>query len=189
MRFITDQAPALPPPEPPPASAAHTTIHAPDLPPPEPPPVDNSLSFPPCSLFDNYMRSPTQPPIATIDLSPADDDNNAPPHPHTQIMDSVTHVICPLRVCGVKGDDPSSVKVLRLSNTADTLIDGGSNVCVTGNLLALLDVCDITPIHISVALDNVPLCQQPNHKTRAPPDCPRRWYYVLPNMLLLQKPG
>jgi hypothetical protein len=50
----------------------------------------------------------------------------------------------------------SSVKILRVSDTVGNLIDGGSNVCVTGNLHNLLDVTDITPIDISVALDGVP---------------------------------
>jgi len=50
----------------------------------------------------------------------------------------------------------TSVKILRVSDMASTLIDGGSNVCITGDLNTLLDVTDITPIDISVALDGVP---------------------------------
>ena len=50
----------------------------------------------------------------------------------------------------------SSVKILRVSDTVGNLINGGSNVCVTGDLHNLLDVTDITPIDISVALDGVP---------------------------------
>jgi hypothetical protein len=50
----------------------------------------------------------------------------------------------------------TSVKILRVSDTAGTLIDGGSNVCATGDLNTLLDVTDITPIDISVAIDGVP---------------------------------
>jgi hypothetical protein len=50
----------------------------------------------------------------------------------------------------------TSVKILRVSDTAGTLIDGGSNVCVTGDLNTLLDVTNITPIDISVELDGVP---------------------------------
>ena len=72
------------------------------------------------------------------------------------LLDSVTHVVCSPRVCGVTSDDFSSVKILRVTDTAGKLIDGGSNVCVTGNLHTLLDVTDITPIDISVALDGVP---------------------------------
>ena len=77
--------------------------------------------------------------------------------PDATIMDSVTHVLCTPRVCGVKGDEMSSVTIHRISTTTDTLIDGGSNVCVTGDLHALVDVSDITPIEISVALEGVPL--------------------------------
>jgi len=55
--------------------------------------------------------------------------------PHVaSIMDSVTHVVCHPRVCGVNRDDMSSVKILHVSDTASTLIDGGSNVCATGDL-------------------------------------------------------
>jgi hypothetical protein len=50
----------------------------------------------------------------------------------------------------------TSVKILRVSDTAGTLIDGGSNICVTGDLNTLLDVTNITPNDISVALDGVP---------------------------------
>ena len=72
------------------------------------------------------------------------------------ILDSVTHVVCSPRVCGITSDELTSVKILRLTDTAGTLIDGGSNVCVTGDLHTLLDVTDITPVSISVALDGVP---------------------------------
>jgi hypothetical protein len=57
--------------------------------------------------------------------------------PVASIMDSVTNVVCSPRVCGVKGDDMSSIKILRVSDTGGNLIDGGSNVCVTGDLHAL----------------------------------------------------
>ena len=72
------------------------------------------------------------------------------------ILDSVTHVVRSPRVCGITSDELTSVKILQLTDTAGTLIDGGSNVCVTGNLHTLLDVTDITPVSISVALDGVP---------------------------------
>jgi hypothetical protein len=36
------------------------------------------------------------------------------------------------------------------------MIDGGSNVCVTGDLSSLLDVTDIQPITISIALEGDP---------------------------------
>jgi hypothetical protein len=70
------------------------------------------------------------------------------------LLDSITHIICSLRVCGIKGDDDSSVRIMRVKDftTNGNLIDGGSNVCVTGDLNFLLDVVDIAPIDISVAL-------------------------------------
>ena len=71
-------------------------------------------------------------------------------------MDSVTHVVCCTRVCGINRDDLSSVTIRHATDKVGTLIDGGSNVCVTGDLNTLLDVTDITPIGISVALDGVP---------------------------------
>ena len=74
----------------------------------------------------------------------------------SSILDSVTHVVCTPQVCGVHSDDVSSVKILRITDTAGTLMNGGSNVCVTGDLHTLLDVTNITPVDISVALDGVP---------------------------------
>jgi hypothetical protein len=68
-------------------------------------------------------------------------------------LESVTRIVCSLRVCGVCGNDMTSVKILRVAESNGKLIDGGSNVCVTGDLTILLDVSDITPIDISVALD------------------------------------
>jgi hypothetical protein len=68
-------------------------------------------------------------------------------------LDSVTRIVCSLRVCGVRGDNMTSVKILRIAESNGKLIDGGSNVCITGDLKILLDVSDITPIDISVALD------------------------------------
>ena len=126
-------------------------MHAPPLPPPEPPP---------CSLFDGFTR-PTSPTPAitsalTLRYDQEADSLLAQLPPVASLMDSVTHVVCSPRVCGVKGDDMSSVKILRVTDTTGNLIDGGSNVCVTGDLNNLLDVTDITPIDISVALDGVP---------------------------------
>jgi hypothetical protein len=48
------------------------------------------------------------------------------------------------------------LKFLQITNTAGSLIDGGSNICVTGDLHTLLDVTNIAPMDISVALDGVP---------------------------------
>jgi hypothetical protein len=68
-------------------------------------------------------------------------------------MDSVIHVVCSLCVCGVHGDDRSAVKMMRVAKGSGRLINGGSNICVTGNLSKLLDVENIIPIDISVTLE------------------------------------
>ena len=129
--------------------------HAQVLPPPEPPPTD---IFPPCSIIDDLMQPPSTPTICVTQLDlRADQEVDSTlallPYQIPSILDSVTHVTCSSRLCGVRGDDMTSVKILRVAKTNGNLIDGGSNVCVTGDLTILLDVSDITPIDISVALD------------------------------------
>jgi hypothetical protein len=78
------------------------------------------------------------------------------PYQLPSIMDSVTHVVCSSRVCGVWGNNPTLVTILRIAKSNGNLIDGGSNVCVTVDLTTLLDITDITPINILVALDGTP---------------------------------
>jgi hypothetical protein len=70
------------------------------------------------------------------------------------LLDSVTHVVCSPRVCGIKGNDDSSVRIMRIkdSTTNGNLINRGSNVCIMGDLNFLLNVVDIAPIDILVAL-------------------------------------
>ncbi len=67
-----------------------------------------------------------------------------------------THVVCSPRVCGIKGDDDSSVRIMHVKDFKmnGNLINGGSNVCITGDLNFLLDMVDIAPIDISVALSS-----------------------------------
>ncbi len=74
----------------------------------------------------------------------------------SSIMDSNTHVVCALRICGLCCDTTSSVQLLNDTTPRDKIFDGGSNVCVTGNLGALLDVLNIDLIAISVALEGAP---------------------------------
>jgi hypothetical protein len=71
------------------------------------------------------------------------------------ILDSITHVACSPWVCGVRGDDGPLVQIMRVTeSTANgNLLDGGSKVCVMGDLNILLNVVDITPIDILVALN------------------------------------
>jgi hypothetical protein len=67
------------------------------------------------------------------------------------LHDSVTHVVCTPRVCGIRGDS-SSVRTCITDQKATKMINDGSYVCVTGNLGLLLD-----PFKISVALEGEPL--------------------------------
>ena len=130
--------------------------HARVLPPPEPPPPMDIV--PPCSIIDNLMQPPFPPAICITHLDlRADQEVDSSlallPYQIPSILDSVTRVVCSSRMCGVRGDDMTSVTILRVAETNGKLIDGGSNVCVTGNITILLDVSDIDPIDISVALD------------------------------------
>jgi hypothetical protein len=72
------------------------------------------------------------------------------------ITDSVTHVICSPRVCGIHGDARSMVTICRVSKPMTHMINGGLNVCATGDLGSLLDVVNIEPVTILVALEGSP---------------------------------
>jgi hypothetical protein len=71
------------------------------------------------------------------------------------LLGSVTHIVCSPRVCGVQGDH-SYVRINGLASKSVKMVDGGSNVCVTGDLGLLLDVVDIDPFAIYVALKGAP---------------------------------
>jgi hypothetical protein len=74
--------------------------------------------------------------------------------------------------------------------TNGNLINGGSNVCVTGDLNFLLDVVDIAPIDISVMLSgSSSSLNLQNFKMQPPPSNSIGWYNILPNMLLLRQHG
>jgi hypothetical protein len=69
------------------------------------------------------------------------------------ILDSVTHVVGLLCVCGLSGDVLSTVTVRPFgSNNNMTLVDTGANICITGMLESLVDVVKIPPLPISVAV-------------------------------------
>ena len=65
-------------------------------------------------------------------------------------MDSVTRVVGSPRVFGLRTDCSSYAQVKR---TSATLIDGGANICLTGDLNLLVDVVEIPPLAISVAIN------------------------------------
>ena len=93
---------------------------------------------------------PSSPSSVRVDLYATTNDVPYPPD-ITDIADSVTHVFCEPRVCGLRGDSSSAVSLRE-----DPLVDGGSNICVTGDLDILVDAVDIPPIAISVAIEGMP---------------------------------
>ncbi len=68
---------------------------------------------------------------------------------------SVTYVSASPRVCGLTSMDTSLVRLVPPDNSCP-LIDGGSNICVTDNANLLVDLVDIPPVTISVALEGGP---------------------------------
>jgi hypothetical protein len=127
------------------------------LPPTEPPPPPSiDATFPPGSLFNIYNCAPS-PCSVTIDLCTKQELDSALAEllQRPSIFDSITHVVCTLHICGIHGDLVSNVRILQVlaPNKSNCMVDGGSNVCITGNLGILLDVININPVTILVALD------------------------------------
>jgi hypothetical protein len=134
-----------PPPEPPPdTSAIDSHTHHPVAP----------LPCPPGCILEHITGQASQPSII-VDLSyDANTQMSATDiAPLISIPDSVSHVVCTLRVCGLRGDAKSSVTICPATRAPDRMVDGGSNVCVTGDLESLLDVINNDPIPILVAIE------------------------------------
>jgi hypothetical protein len=141
------------------------TTQVPDLPPTEPPPT--YPAFPAGSIIDHIFNNPTQPcsPARPFEF-PCDPTSSSVPSPTYKthgpsilrlaelpsfplVMDSITQVVGSPRVFGLRSNGSLYVQVKR---TACSLIDGGANICLTGNLNLLVDVVDIKPLPISVAV-------------------------------------
>jgi hypothetical protein len=135
--------------------------HAAVLPPAEPPldilaasPFDRILNNPNCprsptSLFEfPFKSSPPMPlPIMTrpgpLVLQLAD----LPDFP--LVMNSITQV---MKSPCVFGPCSNSSSYVRVRKTSATLIDGGANICLTGDLNLQVDVVKIPPLPILVAV-------------------------------------
>jgi hypothetical protein len=65
-------------------------------------------------------------------------------------MDSITRVVRSPRVFCLRSNSTLYVQVRQ---TSTTLIDGVGNICLTGNLNLLVDVIDIAPLPIPVAVN------------------------------------
>jgi hypothetical protein len=117
------------------------------LPPPALTPPPRQEDFPPGSLAHNLLRSPT------CYIQWQGDPTGSTPPP--TLLDSITHLIGSPRICGIHGTDATSVTIMPTGNSCP-LIDGGSNICITGDLHLLVDLVDIPPVAISVGLDGPP---------------------------------
>ena len=143
---------------------APPAAHAPDLPPAEPPP-----DIPAGSLIDAILPDPTRPRSPTSPFGFPFDMPTIPSELHHEscqtrhsvltaatipdfpsVMDSITRVVGSPRVFGLRNDSRSYVQVRK---TSSTLIDGGANICLTGDLDILVDVVEIPPLPISVAVN------------------------------------
>ncbi len=144
-----------------PTDKASEDLHVDALPPAEPPPdilpltANNPPGFVIHHLFQDQDRSPspTNPFNFPFSLhSNAIEQSSLAELPTPpSVSDSVIRVVgCP-RVLGLQQDSQSSVIVCQ-SDKPSLLIDGGVNICVTGNLSILVGVVDIPPLPIMVAI-------------------------------------
>ncbi len=118
------------------------------LPPPEPPPLCLTTNFPDGSLAHALIHPPLQRPPHV--LWRAETDSSV----HDPSVASVSRVSNLPRVCGINSNDATSVKIA--PHASGPLIDGGSNICVTGDYTLLVDCVNIPPVAISVDLEGGP---------------------------------
>ena len=64
-------------------------------------------------------------------------------------MDSITRVVGSPQVFGLRDDSRSYVQVRK---TSSSLIDGGANICLTGDIDILVNVFEIPPLPMLVAI-------------------------------------
>jgi hypothetical protein len=71
------------------------------------------------------------------------------------MMDSITWVFGTPRVCGLVGDSQITVQVMLLAASLQfsSMVDGGANICLAGNLSLLVDAMDIPSLPILVAVE------------------------------------
>ncbi len=123
------------------------------LPPPEPPPPSCQDDFPPGSLAHDLLHLTTP----TVTYVRREGAPTYPPLPPS-LLDCITHLIGSPCVCGINDTDATLVTIVPTGDTCP-LIDGSLNMCFTGDLHLLVNLIDIPPVAISVALDGPPsLC-------------------------------
>ena len=128
-------------PVPPPGPDPH--CRPPAKPPPLPLNTDSCNITPQGSIFDTITQSPFHTSTTLADLSDLTV-NQATFNAYTPPRGSVIHIRCRPRIFGLRRDSASAVVA--------KLIDGGANICVTGDLSTLVNVEEISPMPISVAI-------------------------------------
>jgi hypothetical protein len=103
-------------------------------------------------LITNHTRTPS--PTCTLNF-PSDfftyinDQSNFNSYDESShILDSVLHIVVQLRIFGLHSDSQSTVTIA----CQTSLMDGGTNICVTGDLSNLVGIVDIAPMPIMVAI-------------------------------------
>ena len=84
--------------------------------------------------------------VDSSDTYPWDDEHN--------ICDTVYAINAQSRVCAIHQADAHLVHHITKVNTSDNLADTGANINMGNNLSALVDVVDIKPFTVSLALDS-----------------------------------
>jgi hypothetical protein len=145
-----------PPAEPPPTTTAsllqHITNHEPY--------VDEPMGSLICIITQPYSPAPAQLPISkmaydttTLAQLPREyhksDTNPQTPH-------RVSRIATTPRVFGLSNDSKSTARICRRNSS---LMDGGANICVTGDITILVDTIDIPPMAISVAIDGADITE------------------------------
>jgi hypothetical protein len=152
--------------------APHDDTHVDPSPPAEPPPSPPDPNhydiphsdIPPGSVLDNIMKghnrpwSPTTPFNFSFDTSlvlcptspTIPDSTNDNPLPFPLPLVSVIWVVMKPRVFGIKGNSRSTVQI---KWSVWSLMDAGTNICLTGDLSILADVVDIPLLPITVVLN------------------------------------
>ena len=159
------RVPSTPPHTPAPILLTPPDDHEDEPPPAEPPPAEPPPDFPAGLLWAHILQDTSRPRTPSTPFEfPLDPDDYHTPSAYAlgqsilrhadlpafpPIMDSVTRVVGSPRVFGLKQDSSSYVQVRR---TSTSLMDAGANTCLTGDLNLLVDVVEIPPLPISVAV-------------------------------------
>ncbi len=144
-----------------PGARVPTALHVGILPPAEPPPVllPCIADDPPGLVIHHLLQdqdrsdSPTTPFDFPFSLrsNAIKQSSLAELPPVPSISGSIVRVVGYPRVLELQQDSQSSVKI-RPSDTPSELVNGGFNICATGDLSILVGVVDIPPLPITVAL-------------------------------------